>query len=329
MGPTYRLLKYLADGKFHSGEDLADSLGVTRTAIWKQLKRLSVDTGLHISAVRGRGYRLEQPLELLDRGEIEGYLGGIVGTRLRNFWLLADVDSTNNFISRQPHPPIGTGVACAAEYQSAGRGRRGRTWQSPYGANLALSIGWNFDLPLAALSGLSLAVGVALAEVMEEQGLDDHRLKWPNDLHLYGRKLAGILVEAFGETEGPALAVVGVGMNLHMPKHMSHAIDQPWIDLHTAGLRDISRNRLAARVLEKLVATCGFYAGEGLQAFLPGWRRFDGYLGQDVVLVSGRTRYSGRYVGIRDDGALLLERDGAQRAFHAGEVSLRSTTGFS
>ena len=321
---NYTLLKFLADGKFHSGEDLAERLGVSRAAIWKQLKHLSRCTGLQIYAVRGRGYRLHRSLELLDIDTLENYLYSTLGTRLQKLWVLSDVDSTNNFIHSQVHPPLGTGVACFAEYQSAGRGCRGRTWSSPYGANLTLSLGWKFDLPIAALSGLSLAVGVALAELLEDMGLENHKLKWPNDLQLDGRKLAGILVDAGGEMEGPTLAVVGVGLNLNMPEDMAVGIDQPWTDLHSAGLQCISRNRLAARVLEKLVEACAIYAEKGLDGFLPAWHRFDGFIGKDVQLIVGKTHHPGRYLGIREDGAVLLERNGESRAFHAGEVSLRA-----
>jgi BirA family biotin operon repressor/biotin-[acetyl-CoA-carboxylase] ligase len=323
MDAQHQLIQVLADGRFHSGEDLAAELGVTRAAVWKRLKRLMGQTGLQVHAVRGRGYRLAEPLELFDADQLRAAVPALSNGRLEQLWVLPSVDSTNSYLSRQPPPATGRGLACLAEHQSAGRGRRGRSWVTPYGASLALSLAWRFDLPLATLSGLSLAVGVVLAETLQQFGLRGHQLKWPNDLHLDGRKLAGILVEARGEAHGPALAVVGVGLNLRLAGDQAQAIDQPWIDLASAGLRDVSRNQLAARLLDTLAAACERYAAEGLASFLPGWQGFDGYHGREVDLVSGERRIQGRYLGIDASGALLLERDGRPQAYHAGEVSLR------
>jgi BirA family biotin operon repressor/biotin-[acetyl-CoA-carboxylase] ligase len=325
MEASHRLIRSLADGRFHSGEDLAAALGVTRAAVWKQLRRLSTNTGLQVHAVRGRGYRLAQPLELLDPERLRADSAAHANGRLERLWVLPSVDSTNSYLNRQSPPAAGRGLACLAEHQSAGRGRRGRGWVTPYGANLALSLAWRFDLPLAALSGLSLAVGVVLAETLQQFGLQGHQLKWPNDLHLEGRKLGGILVEARGEAHGPAVAVIGVGLNLRLADDQAQGIDQPWTDLASAGLIEVSRNQLAVRLLDGLAIACERYAGEGLTGFLPAWQGFDGYHGREVHLVSGERRVEGRYLGIDPSGALLLECDGRRQAFHAGEVSLRLT----
>ena len=319
----HRLARSLADGRFHSGEGLAAELGVTRAAVWKQLKRLTERTGLRVHAVRGRGYRLAEALELLDEQRLRAALPGDVAAQLERIAVLSSVDSTNSFLVRQPHPGIGRGAACLAEHQTAGRGRRGRGWVTPYGAGLALSFAWRFELPLAALSGLSLAVGVVLAEALQQLGLNGHQLKWPNDLHVDGRKLAGILVEAYGESHGPTLVVVGLGLNLRLPQEHAATIDQPWTDLASAGLPGVSRNTLAADLLHRLVVACNGYANTGLGDFLRRWEAFDGYRGREVQLTSGNRVVRGRYLGIDDTGALRLDVAGRQELFHAGEVSLR------
>lgn len=320
----HRLVRHLADGQFHSGEDLASALGVTRAAVWKQLQRLIAQTGLRVHAVRGRGYRLAEPLELLDPAQLRVAMGSDAYARLEHLWVLSSVDSTNSHLARQPHPPVGRGAACVAEHQTAGRGRRGRNWVTPYGANLALSLAWRFDLPLPALGGLSLAVGVVLAETLQQLGLIGHQLKWPNDLHVDGRKLAGILVEAFGEAQGPTLAVIGIGVNLRqLDESAARNVDQPWIDLTALGLGELSRNLLAARLLDRLGLACESYGNAGFPQFLDRWEAFDGYRGREVKLVSASRSLQGRYLGIDPSGALLLEQGGRPQAFHAGEVSLR------
>ena len=323
IGPGgLELLQILADGRWHSGETLAGQLGVSRAAVWKRLQGLQTLPGVTVEAVPGQGYRLAQPLELFERELILAGLAPSRRDRLQALEIHPVIDSTSSALQRAPAPDLHHGRACLAEYQSAGRGRRGRSWVGGFGRNLMLSLAWRFDLELAGLAGLSLAAGVALAEVLEEAGLEGHRLKWPNDLLVDGAKLGGILVEAQGEADGPCTAVIGVGLNLALEDEGA-AIDQPWTDLRRHLSPMPGRNRLAGRLLDRLMATCERLQRDGLQPFLEPWRQRDGFRDRPVVLHTPRGASQGICRGIDDQGALLIETAAGIERHHAGEVTLR------
>ncbi len=316
----YPLLRCLADGEFHSGQILAETFGLTRAAIWKQIQALNEVPGIHIQSVRGRGYRLQQAIQLLDHGRISARLPEGAPLRLE---LLPETASTNDWLRQHADPEVNSGHACLAEYQSAGRGRRGRHWVCAFGSNIYLSLAWRFDLAMADLAGLSLAVGVSVARVLEAHGLQGHGLKWPNDIYLDGKKLGGILVEASGEMQGPALAIIGVGINLRLEQAAAAAIDQPWTDMASALTRPVDRNHLCGDLLAGLLDTCTQFQNLGLSHFLHEWKAYDIYLGQQVELRLGSQVIPGIYRGLDDRGGLLLETSGEQRSWYAGEVSLR------
>ncbi len=318
--PPLELLRRLSDGRFHSGEALATALGLSRAAVWKQVRRLGSLPGIQVDAVRGRGYRLREPIEWLESEAVLAHLGE-TATLLEGLELLPQVDSTNARLLACEGPAVGRGRACLAEGQRAGRGRRGRAWFSDFGRNLTLSLAWRFDLPLGALSGLSLAAGVALAEALAALGLSGHGLKWPNDLHLSGRKLAGILVEARGEAGGPALAVIGIGLNLRLAPDAP--IDRPWTDLRSALGETPSRNACAGVVLRHLLTACRAYQAHQLSPFLPRWRAYDPYLGREVRVEWAGRRLQGVYAGLDGGGRLLLDAAEGRLTLDAGEVSLR------
>lgn len=318
------LLTLLADGRFHSGEQLADRLGVSRTAIWKRVQRLQQSLGLPIDAVRGRGYRLAAPIELLDAELIASLLSSGGRRQLAEMALFPSVASTNDLAMAAPPPPPGSANVWLAEHQSAGRGRRGRQWVSVFGASLYLSLAWLFDRPMSAIAGLSLVAGIAVAETLERLGVGDVALKWPNDVVVDGRKLCGILVEASGEANGPATAVVGVGLNVHLPTAAEQMIDQPWIDLRRLGLTGVGRNALAAALVDALIDSCARYARHPLADFLPRWRRYDALSDCIVQLnVAGKLR-EGHYRGVAANGAVRIETTTGLEEHLAGEVSLRS-----
>ncbi len=318
------LLRRLADGRFHSGEGLAHDLGVSRAAVWKQIQGLRAAFGVEVSAVRGRGYRLQAPLDLLDIDQIREMLGDAARASLAILALLDSVDSTNSHLLRERFLSSGRVAACVAEQQTGGRGRRGRGWVSPFGCNLYLSVSRRFDQPAAALGGLSLAAGVAVASALESEGAKGTRLKWPNDLLWDGRKMGGILVEMSGEADGPSHVVIGVGINLGMPPAAGESIGQPWVDLAeaTRGLPP-SRSRLAGVVLDRLVGCLAQFQSEGLAPFLPAWRALDGLAGHEVTVTVGDAAVEGRVLGVADDGALLLGTATGERRVVGGEVSLR------
>lgn len=316
------LLGLLADGRFHSGQDLAAALGVTRAAVWKQLRRLEADFDLSLDAVRGRGYRLRQPLELLDSARIGAAIDPEVSATIDSLHVMRTVDSTNRCALEEPPSSTGRGRVWLAEHQTAGRGRRGRRWLSVYGGNLYMSLGWSFDLPMSRIGGLSLVAGAVVAEVLEQSGSTAHGLKWPNDVLVGDSKMGGILLEAAGEAAGPALAVIGIGMNLRLSDPTA-AIDQPWIDWARAVGVPLSRNLLAARLIDRLAGACREFAQSGLAPFIARWSRYDILCGQRVVLVRGEETVEGDYAGIAGDGALRLVTGAGLREYHAGEVSVR------
>lgn len=321
------LIHQLSDGRFHSGAELAARFGLSRTAIWKKIRQIESLPGMKIDAVKGRGYRFREPLELLDEQLLLAELDVVHRDRLQAIHILPETSSTNLYVTELPEPPVGKGAACLAEYQSAGRGRRGRQWRSTFGRNLYLSLVWHFDLPMSGLAGSSLATGVVLAEALDAHGLQGHGLKWPNDLHLDGRKLAGILVEAFGEVNGPSRAVIGIGLNMRLAPADGETIDQPWTDLHENMDAVPSRNRFAGDLLRRLVEACDLYQQRGLAPFIERWRSYDHYVGERVRLNMPNREIEGHYVGLHESGALLLEIDGSHQLFHSGEVSLRRSHG--
>lgn len=309
------LISILADGEFHSGEQLGERLGMSRAAINKHVQTLR-DWGVDVFTVPGKGYSLPEPIQLLSQEFISSQIDqGQVA-------VLPVIDSTNQYLLDR----IGTlqsGDACVAEYQQAGRGRRGRKWFSPFGANLYLSMYWRLEQGPAAAIGLSLVIGIVMTEVLRDLGASQVRVKWPNDLYLQDRKLAGILVELTGKTGDAAQIVIGAGINLAMRQVESDVINQGWINLQEAGIA-IDRNTLAARLINELRAALELFEQEGLTPYLSRWERLDNFINRPVKLIIGDKEIVGISRGIDTQGALLLEQDGAIKAWMGGEISLRS-----
>ena len=316
------LIRTLADGQWHSGETLARALGVSRTAVWKRLRELE-SLGLELHKLTGRGYRLARPLELLEAPRIERELAPARLARLEALDVLPFTDSTNRVLIEGRAQR----ALCFAEHQSAGRGRRGRSWVSPFGANLYFSAVWSFATEPAALAGLSLAVGVGLASLLRDLGCKDHGLKWPNDLYWRGQKFGGVLIEHRGEAGGPWRVVVGVGLNLAMSERQAQAVGQPWTSL--AGIYAAQsaampgRNQLAGRCADALLAVLERFAAEGFAPFRKAWAEFDLAQDERVRIEDGGRVQEGRACGIDGDGALLVQIAGERRRFVSGEISLR------
>jgi len=309
------LISILADGEFHSGEQLGESLGMSRAAINKHIQTLR-DWGVDVFTVPGKGYSLPEPIQLLDekfiRREVEQ--GSVA--------VLPVIDSTNQYLLDRL-TGLQSGDACVAEYQQAGRGRRGRKWISPFGANLYISMYWRLEQGPAAAIGLSLVIGIVMTEVLRDLGADQVRVKWPNDLYLQDRKLAGILVELTGKTGDAAQIVIGAGVNLAMRNAQAGDINQGWINLQEAGVR-IDRNILAARLITELRSALHCFEQEGLAPFLPRWEVLDNFINRPVKLIIGEKEIFGISRGIDAQGALLLEQDGVVKPWVGGEISLRS-----
>ncbi|MFK3663617.1 MULTISPECIES: bifunctional biotin--[acetyl-CoA-carboxylase] ligase/biotin operon repressor BirA [Enterobacterales] len=309
------LISILSDGEFHSGEHLGETLGMSRAAINKHIQTLR-DWGVDVFTVPGKGYSLPEPIQLLDESFIRSNIAEGSVT------VLPVIDSTNQYLLERIGT-LQTGDACVAEYQQAGRGRRGRKWFSPFGANLYLSMYWRLEQGPAAAIGLSLVIGIVMAEVLQSLGAEKVRVKWPNDLYLSDRKLAGILVELTGKTGDAAQIVIGAGINLAMRRVESDVINQGWINLQEAGIK-IDRNTLAVRLIKELRAALQLFEQEGLAPYLSRWKKLDNFIDRPVKLIIGEKEIFGTSRGIDTQGALLLEQDGVIKPWVGGEISLRS-----
>lgn len=309
------LISILANGEFHSGEQLGERLGMSRAAINKHIQTLR-DWGIEVFTVPGKGYSLPEPIQLLDEALIRSRI------TQGNITVLPVIDSTNQYLLDRLNE-LHSGDACVAEYQQAGRGRRGRKWISPFGSNLYISMYWRLDQGPAAAIGLSLVIGIVMAEVLRDLGADQVRVKWPNDLYLQDRKLAGILVELTGKTGDAAQIVVGAGVNLMMRKAQAEDISQSWINLQEAGVR-IDRNMLAIRLVTELRTALKCFEQEGLAPFLSRWEKLDNFINRPVKLIIGEKEIVGISRGIDAQGALLLEQNGVIKPWVGGEISLRS-----
>ncbi len=324
-----QLLAALADGKAHSGEDLARAFGVTRAAVWKHIPKLA-DWGLAVDAVPGVGYQLRRGIDLFDAGALRSALAPEVAARVAALDIFTEIESTNRYLLAAPPPSPGMLGACIAEYQTAGRGRRGRRWSTPLGAGLCLSVAWQFAAAPAELSALTLAVGVVVRRVLARVAGVEIALKWPNDLVWDERKLGGILLELTAEGQGGCHVVAGIGINVALPAELLPLLSD-WprgaVDLATACAPRGAppRAAIAIGLIEELTELFASYAETGFHAYRDDWRAADYLRGRAVKLDEAAGHITGTALGIEADGALLIETaPGARRRIIAGDVSLRS-----
>jgi len=318
------LIKKLADGRFHSGQKLAESLGITRAAVWKNIKCLE-KMGLELNAVRGRGYQLQHALELLDEQAIRQQLHArdINDVQLD---IYPQVDSTNRvLLSELEQGQSQSGHICLAESQTKGRGRRGRQWISPFAGNIFMSISWCYRLGPAVISGLSLALGVAVMRVLSPYTGLGLGLKWPNDIYYKEKKLGGILVEITGESNGPCCVVAGLGINQYLPEHTSVSIEQPWIALSQIVENETpSRNQLVSELIQQFFNVLSTFQQTGFSAYVDEWNQWDIYKNRPVTLSGVNGNLRGIASGINTDGFLLLDTGQQIETIGSGEISLRA-----
>ena len=322
-----RVFAHLSDGQFHSGEDLAAALDVSRSAIWKAVKALR-ELGATLHAVRNRGYRLAKSSEALDAAVIGARLSAGVRERLRTLDVVWSIGSTNTVLLSRPFPPNGATEVMLAEYQTAGRGRRGRAWLAPPGGAICLSLSWTFrDVP-EDLGALGLVIGVCELRALRSLGLTEGRLKWPNDVLVNDRKLGGILIELRAESGGPACVVIGIGLNVALGASLLAKIAETGIaatDLVTAGLHEPARNAVAAALVDSCVRGLLDFERDGLRPFIEDWRGADALQGRmvDVKGAAGAVT-KGLARGVDLHGALLVETlDEGLRKFVSGDVTVR------
>jgi BirA family biotin operon repressor/biotin-[acetyl-CoA-carboxylase] ligase len=316
---AFALLRLIADGEFHSGEALARALGVSRGTVWNAVRALEA-ADVAVYKVPGRGYRLAERVSMLDPSQIAEH-----AVTSLNIEVVDEVDSTNTRLAQRAAEGGASGSVLAAEWQHSGRGRMGRPWQAGLTRAIAFSMLWRYAQGAGALSGLSLAVGVAVIRALRAFGARDTRLKWPNDVLWQGRKLAGILVELSGDALGPSAVVVGVGVNVHLSDAMRERIDQPAADLESACGRELDRNAVLGKLLAELARVLEAFGAGGFAPLREEWESYHAHQGKRVtVTLPGGAVDSGVVRGIADDGALLFETGNALRRLHSAEISLRA-----
>ena len=313
----HTLLKLLEDGAFHSGEDLGLALGVSRSAVWKKLQQVQADLGIEIYKVRGRGYRLASPLSLLDDVALRR-------EHMRLGWVCRiheTIDSTNAEAMRVANSDAELPCLVLAEQQTAGRGRRGRHWASPFAENLYYSLALRMDGGTRRLGGLSLLVGLAVVDTLRELGIDTAGLKWPNDILVGGKKLAGVLLEITGDPANVCHVIIGIGINVNMRESIN--VDQPWTSLALELGLVQDRNKVACALSRNLSAYLAGHQEKGFAAYRRDWEKKHLWQGLVVALTAGATITQGVVLGVGDDGTLRLNVGGREEHFSGGEVSLR------
>lgn len=321
------LIETLADGEFHSGQQLAERLQVSRSAIHKRIDSLD-KLNLDIFRVHGRGYKLSEPLELLNKDKLR--------VALEDSFLQAPLTlcritgSTNDDLrqqlqlAQQNNTTLEPGTSVIAEMQTAGRGRRGKAWLSPFGANLYLSMYWPLTQGLNGALGLSVAIGVSLAQMLQRQGIAGVSVKWPNDVYVQGSKIAGILIELEGQPAGEGHALIGIGLNLKMPDRHKSEIEQAFTDVQSHINKPLRRHDWAAYLINSCREALLNYDANGLQGLIREWRELDHFYMQPVRLLLGQHEQQGIAEGIDENGALLVRQEGKLKSYFGGEISLRA-----
>jgi len=320
-----KLLILLSDGQFHSGSALGKELQLTRSAIWKLIKHVK-NLDIVIEAKTNQGYKIAQKFEFLTQNKITHYLQSKYHQYLSELVIFDELPSTNSYLTESVKTNFKPQI-CLAEMQTAGKGRWGRKWISPFARNIYLSVLWQFDKKIEELSGLSIAVAVAVAKTLELYGIKhDIGLKWPNDILWQKRKLAGILIEISGESHHLYNTVIGIGLNVAMPKAVAKKIDQPWADIAEITKTIPERNKLVGLLLDQLFTTLNIYQQQGIGPFLASWRKLDVSLNRKITLVTPmQKKIVGIGKGIDTLGQLILEDPctGKRQTFISGEVTSR------
>jgi BirA family biotin operon repressor/biotin-[acetyl-CoA-carboxylase] ligase len=319
---TFQALRRLADGRFHSGEDVARELGRSRATLSEALKG-AAGLGVELFSVRGKGYRLAAPIEFIDVARVREGLGA-AASRIA-LEVVDEIDSTSTRLMERAAAGAPSGTCLVAEWQSAGRGRRGRSWVASLGGSLTFSLLWRFEQGAGHLAGLSLATGVAVARALAACGVERAQVKWPNDVVCDFRKLAGILVETAGEMQGPSVAVIGIGVNYRLGERVVDQIDQPVIDVAQAAATAPSRSGLLAALLVELVRGLEAFERAGFGASRDEWRALHAYHGRRVrVLPPREPPFDAEVVDVGADGVLVVRTaEGGLVSLASAEISLR------
>lgn len=326
----FALLRLLSDGAFHSGEQLATVLGISRAVVWQRLQDVQNQFGLTLHCIQGRGYQLAAPIDWLALPPLQAAFHPLdlaielvdVMPSTNSALLLRTKESTTH--------PRNPAQVLVTEYQIQGRGRMNRRWNSGIGNSLTFSVLWHFECNIAQLSGLSLVVGLAIQQALQDFGVET-QLKWPNDVLLNGQKLAGILIEmASASPEEPASVVIGIGLNTNAwPDEVdpmnSDQTASPTPALERAHLHGkIQRTELLIAIVRQLHRVLMRFEQVGFSDFSDAWNAVAAYRDFNVNLhFPYRETATGVFLGVNDKGALCLSQHDTPCEFHTGELSLR------
>lgn len=327
--PQFELVEILADGKFHSGSELGEKWNVSRTCVANSIKKLNT-LGLQVFSVRGKGYKLFSPLCLLNADRIRAAIPDELPSCSLELDIFPAIDSTNSYLlgKRLPFCEGKSSYHLSfAEMQNEGRGSRGRKWVSPFGSNLYFSIATTWQGGVHGVQGLSLVAGLAIAKTLQAEGIKHVGVKWPNDVQIRGKKVAGVLVELKGDASGLIQVVVGVGLNLKMSAETMRAVEQPWCALESAGFEQTKRNELAGKLVGQLITYLELFNKVGLSALAEEWATYDVSLAERVSVVSQSGVISGIGRGIDEEGCFVVDTGEKQIHLRSGEVSLRVGSG--
>ncbi len=318
-----KLASILSDNEYHSGTEIGDELGLTRSGIWKLVKQLEM-LGIVIESVTNKGYRLTQPLEFLVKTKMKKHISPSNLKLLDELMVYDEVTSTNDLLVAHAKQHKDKNAACLAEQQTAGRGRLGRQWISPFAANIYFSLLWHFDCDISELAGLNIVVGVSVAQaIFAATTAQNIKLKWPNDIYWQDRKLGGILIDIVGEFSGGCATAIGIGINVNMPQSHADQIQKPWTDLNTASGQPVDRNKLAGILLDKLITNLSVFQHKGIAEFINAWNDLDYLSGRETSVKSIAATVTGIAQGINEQGHLLLKmKDGTVTAITTGDASI-------
>ena len=320
-----QILTVLGDYRAQSDDSLAEKLNVACSQIEDE-RRLLMEAGLHLDFLDDRYYRLGIHVELLSKEVIKRHLMPLrcSATVACDLKILRTIDSTNRYAREHFAKSELSGVVILSESQTAGRGRLGKVWASPFAANIYMSIIWRFDRGAEALQGLSLAVGVGVRRSLARLGVSGIQLKWPNDVYFEGKKLGGILLEVVGDPKGQCTVIIGVGINVAMPMAAAEEIDQPWIDLMSAGATKVSRNLIVANLIASIFEILNDFPTLGFAAYRDEWESSDLFQGSQGTVSNPAGSVSGTILGVDGSGALRMRLvSGEEQRFIGGELSLR------
>lgn len=321
----FPVLNILSDGKFHSGEAIANHFKVSRVSIWQAMTEAE-KLGVEIFSVRGKGYSLSHPVQFIDEDKVRESIGEMASWF--NIKVFDVLDSTNNFLMQEAPKGYPHASCVATNIQTSGKGRRGRQWQSSLGENLTFSFLWRFSKGAAALSGLSLAVGTSLIRSLKKINVNQALLKWPNDILVEDdgeyKKLAGILIELQGDMDGQSTAIIGVGINLKLSKKQLAKIDQPAIGINQCVNSRVDSNEFLGTIIKDLTEVLAKFESNHFEYFKDEWQSYDAFQDQSISISLGDGGIiSGKEHGVNNMGALEVITEDGIKTFSSGEVSIR------